>query len=117
MQEVFEKIIANLEKEKLRCFDTENQLYTDKIGIWCFDRAKEVVTQVVAEYNNGWIPVEDRLPEVEADVLLSLRSLDIYTGFRANTEGCFYVEGEGYVEDENVLAWKPLPEPYQPKGE
>lgn len=40
MQEVFEKIIENLEKEKLRCFDTGNQLSTDKIGIWCFDRAK-----------------------------------------------------------------------------
>lgn len=69
------------------------------------------------EYNNGWISCSERLPEVEADVLLSLRSLDVYTGFRANTEGCFYVEGEGYIKSENVLAWQPLPAPYQPKGE
>lgn len=62
----------------------------------------------------GWIACKDRLPDIECDVLLSLRSLDIYTGFRANTEGMFYVEGEGYVEYENVLAWQPLPEPYRP---
>lgn len=67
--------------------------------------------------NNGWIPCSERLPDIEADVMLSLRSLDVYTGFRANTEGCFYVEGEGYVEFENVLAWQPLPQPYQPKGD
>lgn len=65
------------------------------------------------EYNGGWIPCSEKLPDVEADVLLSLRSLDVHTGFMSNTEGYFYVEGEGYVEFENVLAWQPLPEPYK----
>lgn len=64
------------------------------------------------QYKGGWIICEDRLPDIEADVLLSLRSLDIYTGFRTNTEGLFYVEGEGYVEYKNVMAWQPLPEPF-----
>ena len=72
-----------------------------------------IINRLAEEYNNGWIPCSERLPEVEADVLVSLRSLDVYTGFRANTEGCFYVEGEGYVEFENVLAWKPMLEPYK----
>ena len=63
--------------------------------------------------NNDWIPCSERLPGVEADVLLSLRSLDIHTGFMSNTEGYFYVEGEGYVEFENVLAWQSLPEPFK----
>ena len=71
------------------------------------------VDNIIKKDNNGWIPCSERLPEVEADVLVSLRSLDVYTGFRANTEGCFYVEGEGYVEFENVLAWKPMLEPYK----
>lgn len=78
----------------------------------------EIDALVEAKENNcGWIPCSERLPDAEADVLLSLRSLDIYVGFMANTEGMFYVEGEGYVEYENVLAWQPLPTPYQPKGE
>lgn len=60
-----------------------------------------------------WIPCVERMPDIEEMVLLSLRSLDIYVGFRANTEGQFFVDGEGYVKYENVLAWQPLPEPYK----
>ena len=87
------------------------------LGSPCEYQNKDVILpmELLAD-NNGWISVDDELPEMEADVLLSLRSLDVYTGFRANTEGCFYVEGEGYVEFENVLAWQPLPAPYK-KGE
>lgn len=62
--------------------------------------------------NGGWIPCSERLPEVEQTVLLSLRSLDVSVGFRANTDRYFYTEGEGYVLYENVLAWQPLPEAY-----
>lgn len=61
---------------------------------------------------DGWIPCSERLPEIEQTVLLSLRSLDVSVGFRANTDGYFYTEGEGYVLYENVLAWQPLPEAY-----
>lgn len=60
----------------------------------------------------GWIPCSERLPEIEQTVLLSLRSLDVSVGFRANTDGYFYTEGEGYVLYENVLAWQPLLEAY-----
>ena len=62
-----------------------------------------------------WIPVSKRLPEFGQDVLLSLRSLDIKTGFRAKTEPYFYCHGiDGcYIAPRNVLAWMPLPEPYK----
>lgn len=60
-----------------------------------------------------WIPVSKRLPEFGQDVLLSLRSLDIKTGFRAKSEPYFYCHGvDGcYIEPQNVIAWMPLPEP------
>ncbi len=61
----------------------------------------------------NWIPCSERMPDTEESVLLSLRNLDICVGFNANTEGRFYVVGDGYVEYENVLAWQPLPEPYK----
>lgn len=69
---------------------------------------------IVEKYSKigGWIPCSERLPEVEQTVLLSLRSLDVSVGFRANTDGYFYTEGEGYVLYENVLAWQPLLEAY-----
>ena len=70
-----------------------------------FDNAKQIVQEVAEEFaadinvgTNGWIPCSYMLPEEEANVLLSLRSLDVYTGFRANAEGCFYIDGDGYVE-------------------
>jgi len=61
-----------------------------------------------------WIPCSERLPEIHQDVILSLRSLDMEVGFRAETEPYFYCCGEDscYIEPQNVLAWKPLPEPY-----
>lgn len=63
-----------------------------------------------------WVPVSERLPGFHKDVLLSLRSLDIEVGFRAETEPYFYCHGD-YIEPQNVLAWMPLPEPYEAKNE
>lgn len=62
----------------------------------------------------GWIYCGDgkNLPEIERDILISTRSLDVHKGYRANTEGYFYAEGEGYILYENVLAWMQQPEPY-----
>lgn len=67
-----------------------------------------------ADCGGGWIYCGDgnNLPEIERDIILSTRSLDVYKGYRANTEGYFYAEGEGYILYENVLAWMPQPEPY-----
>lgn len=118
-------LIERLEKEMLQSTEAKAEAIIGMCGAsanaYCgevdaYEKAIEIVKDLAEEHNNGWIPCSERLPDVEADALLSLRSLDVYTGFRANTEGCFYVEGEGYVEFENVLAWKPLPAPYK-KGE
>ena len=120
MNEAFEKIFEMLE-------EVENRLLNESGDIGCtlgitnmYEYSKQIVQEVAEEFatdtnvgTNGWIPCSERLPEEEADVLLSLRSLDVYTGFRANAEGCFYIDGDGYVEYENVIAWMPLPEPYK----
>lgn len=63
-----------------------------------------------------WISVSERLPEIHQYVLLSLRSLDIEVGFRAETEPYFYCHGD-YIEPQNVIAWMPLPEPYKAERE
>ena len=107
MNKAFEKILERLEKE--RRILLENNMH-QAIAL---NFAKGIVQEVAEEYNGGWIACSERLPDVEADVLLSLRSLDVHTGFMSNTEGYFYVDGEGYVEFENVLAWQPLQEPFK----
>ena len=113
MKKAFENILERLERDIAGKPTPEE--YNNGIN-----RAYQIVQEVAEEFatdtnvgTNGWIACSERLPEEEADVLLSLRSLDVYTGFRANAEGCFYIDGDGYVEYENVIAWMPLPEPYK----
>ena len=109
MKKAFKNILDRLERE-IAGKPTPDE-YNNGI-----DRAYSIVNEVAEEFatdtnvgTNGWIPCSVRLPEEEEDVLLSLRSLDVYTGFRANAEGCFYIDGDGYVEYENVMAWMRLP--------
>ena len=70
--------------------------------------------------NNSWIPCSKKLPELRQDVLVTVK----YTGFMG-MHG-YWIQ-TGHMEAENdwcgncagseVIAWQPLPEPYQPKGE
>ena len=125
MNKAFEKILDMLEEERELSY-ADFSRYVEEVSP-CLDdeyddffhrgleRASRLVKEVAEEYNGGWIPCSERLPDIEADVLLTLRSLDIYTGFRANTDGYFYVEGtdDCYVPFDNVIAWQPLPEPFK----
>ena len=131
MNKVFEKIIEKLEEElkladeeKLRCA-RENPLqfdsakgYANGVAI-----ATEIVKQEAEKFgtdtnvgSNGWIPCSEKLPELRKDVLVTVK----YTGFMG-MHG--YWIKTGHMEAENdwlgdcaggeVIAWKPLPEPYK----
>ena len=72
--------------------------------------------------NDGWIPVEERLPEVDEDTeetiedddcpeyLVTIRGASESTVLKYSPDGAWFDEN-GYVYD--VIAWRPLPEPYQ----
>lgn len=69
---------------------------------------------------NGWIACRERLPEVEDEVLLSLEDGSIMIGYRTITivtedEESFYIyhNPSKFVEQEEVVAWQPLPKPYK----
>ena len=116
MQEL-EKILEEINQEKLKHWDSSERLDTDKLIGWCFDRCIEIIRK---HMNYGWIPVEDRdhLPEVGEHVLVS-----IGTGF--NLEKAFLSEDvrwtmlhapEGCRDiNDMVDAWMPLPKPYRPE--
>ena len=67
-----------------------------------------------APSNDGWIPVEERLPEHDYETVLCVDAVDYYfvavytkkDGFRTEDFGADY---------ENIIAWQPLPEPYRLK--
>lgn len=79
--------------------------------------------------NDGWIPVEDRLPEDDIEVLITYADVDNEneTGIDITTYGYATLGGNklGYKEwrnpfpyfkgDYKVVAWRPLPEPYRPE--
>ena len=132
MQEVFEKIIKKLgiraEKSEKKEMDAkyfeDAQMYTgERIA---FGDAIEIVKQEAEKYNNGWIPCSERLPKVED---LHEKRLDNYTCYLIQRrcgimDVAHYIKvyGESYFEANSikiidVVAWKNLPAPYQPKGE
>ena len=57
-----------------------------------------------------WIPCSERLPEDNRDVLMCLEwGIDIGTYDR----GEWHSEWINHYDDDNVIAWQPLPEPYE----
>lgn len=71
-----------------------------------------------------WVPVEERLPEDNRYILLSLENFDLPIGGRYDTDTdggrAFYLgdcdEGDTCIaNDLHVNAWMSLPEPYRPE--
>ena len=83
----------------------------------------EIVNQLAEEYNNGWIPCSERLPETNESVLCWAKST------ARGGDVCFvgsYHKGFWFLQSSanthsfpgqyKIVAWQQLPEPYQ-KGE
>lgn len=91
------------------------------------NHATDIVNEVEAEYNNGWIPCSERLPEEGQCVVVQVK--DHYAledgvpiqirKFDTRYEGHNWKEiGDGrWLANHCVIAWQPFPEPYTLKGE
>ena len=63
--------------------------------------------------NDGWIPVEERLPERDKTVLACQRGGAIESAWH---DGYRWKTGFSHADWlKNVVAWRPLPEPYSPE--
>lgn len=119
MNKAFEKIIDELKQESI--------IVDDDAG----HRAVEIIEQMAKEYNGGWIPCSERLPDNDKneyivqktngfiDVLEFTKDaykLDRYdfAEYKDKNKQLFYdYDSEyGYSECECV-AWQPLPEPFK----
>ena len=134
MQEVFSKIIEELEENQTIVFNLGCGKPKQSIDL---ERAIEIVKQEAEKYNNGWIPVEEELPKDgdnryymcivenhEEDPPMCCQYdeecgfgfyQDIYDEHTLGFVDCVFQTNEelGY---EKVIAWQQLL-PYQPKGE
>lgn len=76
--------------------------------------AKSIVRK---HMNDGWIPVEERLPEVDGFYIATMDGeiVDQEEPFTGLAE----FEKRKWIDDEDdyrcVIAWRPLPEPYRPE--
>ena len=118
MNKAFEKILERLEESSV-CEDHMTCNYCQRN--WCplelieRDEVEKIVQEVAEEYNNGWIPCSERLP----DDFMSMEYL-------TTVNGHFYPEINYYcvannkwfssrktTKEVDVIAWKPLPETFK----
>ena len=144
MNKAFEKILERLEKyENNDLIEHDSELCEHckridcGIGMDCsicvMDKAQEIVQEVAREYNNGWIPCSERLPELKTksfgnkqkrtNVLVTLRNGVVKEmTYEFATKEFWEAGDENHIEhwkedyngnDIEVIAWMPLPEPYK----
>ena len=122
MQDVFENIIEKLEEQKAKGIYDSNSIIGEK-NVWA--EAIEIVKQEAEQYNNGWIPVEERMPEEAFGCLVTvidcnpvtLTEFENILPYVVGYDGDSWNDADGEEIPFEVIAWRKLPTPYQPKGE
>lgn len=131
MKEAFEKIVERLEEYEYNdliehnselcehCQRTNCEMGTD-CSMCIMDKAKDIVQDVAEEYNNGWIPCSERLPDKAGyEVIATLENsfgqrkvTIIFTGY--GDESFWHCNNKEIdIEVWKVIAWQPLPELYK----
>lgn len=64
------------------------------------------------EEESRWIPCSERVPEDFGDYLVTKKVM-WWNGEEGNLIDFAYFDNEGFHKAEDVLAWMPLPEPYE----
>ena len=123
MQEL-EKILEEIDETIERYKENAN---LEAVDI-CY--GMKVAKKIIRNHmNDGQIPVQDKLPEDDVDVLIAYADIDDenYTDICITTYGYAYLGGnkldfkewrspfEYFRSNYKVIAWQPLPEPYRPE--
>ena len=127
MNKAFEKILDKVE-------DVQNNLTSQTEGnidlqvgvINGVMYSKKIVQEVAEEYNNGWIPCSERLPEEDDTLYLvsykkiffdkSFYFYDIaylYTFPNGTRYWVSATKSDNVIQVSKVSAWQPLPEQYK----
>lgn len=118
MQEL-EKILEEIDQEKKNI--ALSPKYTTGYVLAQIRMADRIEDIIRKHMNDGWISVEERLPEEpKENPEFEGKKIELYLvtvkgtkyPFRAMWNGKFFTDGWSKC---NVIAWRPLPEPYKPK--
>lgn len=118
--QVFDKI-----KDRI-LYHSDETKYRYEIGKAVIDECVKDIIKDLGLENNGWIPCSETLPDDNANLVLVVvngKPTNSIT-FKNALELAIYDEEDGWIlehypeaKDIDVIAWQPLPEPYQQKGE
>ena len=90
------------------------------ISGWDLHTVQGILEIIRKHMNDGWIPVEERLPEINRlpeeddecpEFNVTIRGAEKATTLRYSPADSTWFDDNGYVYD--VTAWQPLPEPYR----
>lgn len=126
---VFEKIREKIEEKafsvQIKQGIKEPSTFDAMMDKFSVLEIKEVINQVEQEHNNGWIACSERLPEEPFGCLVTVIDCEPVTQnefenilpYHVGYDGYAWIDADGEEIPFEVLAWKKLPAPYQPKGE
>lgn len=118
----FEKILEEIEKAKrepwyrLNNYDVKHKLDG------AINRIVEIIRKNMSgkdtnvPTNNGWIPVEDRMPEEAGTYIINAldgkRNIVTFAKWQNGYKRFNMIGARAYWK---VVAWRPLPDPYRPE--
>lgn len=136
MESVFEKM-----KRRIMMVANEACGYTAMTRVVSEAELKDIINDVAAEYNNGWIPCETEMPKEHDSIFARFKGTDRWNNamfektsdvvnvtvsdgkgnsvstHAHTTDGKWSCDLLGANKSYRIVAWQPLPETYQPKGE
>ena len=115
MNKAFERILERLEESYIDCSRPGDYKFNNAI-----DKAKQIIQEVAEEYNGGWIPCSERLPEIDGNtsdtVLVCGSNGFLYMAFSCDDLQWRFCEcgmAKEPVLWTEIVAWQPLPEPFK----
>ena len=92
--------------------------FGDEYNAGIKDMAKMAEKIIRKHMNDGWISVEERLPEGRTRVICQFDNGDIellWQDWESDPESLTYWTDFDFMAEKKVIAWRPLPEPYRPE--
>lgn len=124
MKEFVNKLIGRLEEKEneavLKAPNT-SEIANVEYQKWMmksygFKESIEIVNELAEEHNGSWISCSERLPEEDGKYIVTVKNLTGRWIMKNNVFVCNYWDDDFHFqgwEDNEVIAWQPLPAPYK----
>ena len=110
-----EKILEEIEELRGQVGSecTSEDHYMKKSWEYCLDLVEKIIRK---HMNDGWIPVEERLPEEAGTYIINAldgkRNIVTFAKWQNGYKRFNMIGARAYWK---VVAWRPLPKPYRPE--